>query len=461
MPIAPNSAEARDIAYHIHGQTDLKAHEEKGPKIISKGDGVHVYDDDGKEFIEGLAGLWSVSLGFNEPRLVDAATRQLRELPYYHTFAHKTAPPVIDLAEKLIGIAPEGLSKAVFQNSGSEAVDTAMKFIWYYHNAIGKPEKKKIIARENAYHGTGIASASLTGLARMHMAFDLPVTDRVLRTDCPHFFKYGEDGETEEAFATRCANNLEQLILDECPDTVAAFFAEPVMGAGGVIVPAATYFEKVQAVLKKYDVLMVADEVICGFGRTGNMWGSQTFNIKPDLLTCAKALSSSYLPISAVLISDDLYTAVRDQSGELGGFSHGYTYSGHPVPAAVALETLKIYEERDIVGHVQRVGPIMQARLREFSDHPLVGEVRGVGLLAGVEVMADGANRLSFDPAAKVGPKVQALCEENGLLIRAMGDSIGFCPPLIIEEATIEKMLARFGKSLDQALDWARQEGLV
>ena len=206
---------------------------------------------------------------------------------------------------------------------------------------------------------------------------------------------------------------------------------------------------------------MVADEVICGFGRTGNMWGSQTFNIKPDLLTCAKALSSSYLPISAVLISDDLYTAVRDQSGELGGFSHGYTYSGHPVPAAVALETLKIYEERDIVGHVQRVGPTMQARLREFSDHPLVGEVRGVGLLAGVEVMADGANRLSFNPAAKVGPKVQALCEENGLLIRAMGDSIGFCPPLIIDEATIEKMLAQFDKSLDQTLDWARQEGLV
>ena len=461
MPVAPNSAEARDIAYHIHGQTDLKAHEEKGPTIISRGDGVHVYNEDGKEFIEGLAGLWSVSLGFNEPRLVDAATKQLRELPYYHTFAHKTAPPVIDLAEKLVGIAPEGLGKVVFQNSGSEAVDTAMKFIWYYHNAIGKPEKKKIIARENAYHGTGIASASLTGLARMHLAFDLPVTDRVLRTDCPHFYKYGEDGETEEAFATRCANNLEQLILDEDPDTVAAFFAEPVMGAGGVIVPAATYFEKVQAVLKKYDVLMVADEVICGFGRTSNMWGSQTFNIKPDLLTCAKALSSSYLPISAVLISDELYAPIRDQSGELGGFSHGYTYSGHPVPAAVALETLKIYEERNIVGHVQKVGPIMQAGLREFADHPLVGEVRGVGLLAGVEVMADGANRQCFDPAAKVGPKIQAFCEENGLLIRAMGDSIGFCPPLIIDEATIEKMLGQFGKSLDQGLDWARQEGLA
>ncbi len=461
MTIAPNSAEARDIAYHIHGQTDLKAHEERGPKIISKGDGVHVYDADGKEFIEGLAGLWCVSLGFNEPRLIEAATRQLKELPYYHTFAHKTAPPVIDLAEKLIGIAPNNLGKAIFQNSGSEAVDTAMKFIWYYHNAIGKPDKKKIIARVNAYHGTGIASASLTGLARMHAAFDLPITDRVLRADCPHYYKFGENGETEAEFATRCAENLEQLILDQGPDTIAAFFAEPIMGAGGVIVPATGYFEKVQTVLKKYNILMVADEVICGFGRTGSMWGSQTFNIKPDLLTCAKALSSSYLPISAVLISNELYEAVRDKSGELGSFSHGYTYSGHPVSAAVALETLKIYEERNIVGHVQQVGPVMQSALRNFGNHPLVGEVRGVGLLAGVEVMADGPNRIPFDPGAKVGPKLMAICEENGLLVRAMGDSIGFCPPLIIDEATIAEMIDRFSQSLDQTLNWARTEGHI
>jgi len=461
MPIAPNSAEARDIAYHIHGQTDLKAHEEKGPKIISKGDGVHVYDDDGKEFIEGLAGLWSVSLGFGEQRLVDAATKQLQELPYYHTFGHKTAPPVIDLSERLVGIAPDGLTKAVFQNSGSEAIDTAIKLVWYYHNAIDKPEKKKIIARVNAYHGTGIASASLTGLDRMHKAFDLPVTDRVLRIDCPHYYRFGEDGETEEDFATRCADNLEKLILDEGPDTVAAFFAEPVMGAGGVLVPAVTYFEKVQAVLKKYDVLMVSDEVICGFGRTGNMWGAQTFGIKPDLLTCAKALSSSYLPISAVLVSEKIYEGIRDQSGDLGGFSHGYTYSGHPVPAAVAVETLKIYEERDIVGQVRNVAPALQDGLRAFADHPLVGEVRGVGLIAGVEVVADKATKEAFEPSAKVGPKIQALAEENGLLIRAMGDSIGFCPPLIIDKETIGEMMTRFAKTLDQTLAWAEAEKII
>ena len=461
MTIAPNSAEARDIAYHIHGQTDLKAHEEKGPKIITRGDGVRVFDEAGKEFIEGLAGLWSVSLGFNEQRLVDAATRQMEILPYYHTFGHKVAPPVIDLAEKLIGMAPAGLTKAVFQNSGSEAIDTAMKFVWYYHNAIGKPEKKKIIARQNAYHGTGIASASLTGLARMHAAFDLPITDRILRTDCPHFYHYGEDGESEEDFATRIVGNLEQLILDEGPDTVAAFFAEPIMGAGGVLVPPATYFEKVQVVLKKYDILMVADEVICGLGRTGNMWGSQTFGIAPDMLTCAKALSSSYLPISSVLVNDKIFEAMRDQSGELGGFGHGYTYSGHPVAAAVALETLKIYEERDIVAQVRSVSPALQDGLRKFADHPLVGEVRGIGLIGAVELMADKAAKTRFDPAQKVGLTLQAKAENNGLLIRAMGDAIGFCPPLIIDAETIGEMMVRFGKSLDETLDWARAEGIV
>jgi 4-aminobutyrate--pyruvate transaminase len=461
MNFAPNSPAARDIAYHLHGQTDLKAHETKGPMIIDRGNGVYVTDDAGNQYLEGLAGLWSVSLGFNEPRLVEAAKRQLETLPYYHTFAHKAALPTIDLAEKLIGMAPVPMSKVVFQNSGSEAVDTAMKFVWYYHNAIGKTEKKKIIARVNAYHGTGIASASLTGLARMHAAFDLPITDRVLRADCPHFFKFGAEGESEEEFATRCADNLEKLIQEEGPDTVGAFIAEPIMGAGGVIVPAATYFEKVQAVLKKYDVLFIADEVICGFGRTGNPWGCQTFNLKPDMITCAKALSSSYLPISALFVNDKIYQACKEKSGEVGVFGHGYTYSGHPVPAAVALETLKIYEERDTFGHVRKVAPRLQNGLRKFADHDIVGEVRGVGLIAGVELMADREKRAAFAPAAKVGPKAQVLAEQNGLIIRAMGDTIGICPPLIINEAEIDELLVRLGKTLDAVRDWARGEGLI
>ena len=312
MNFTPNSPEARDIAYHLHGQTNPKAHESKGPMIINRGEGVRVVDDSGKEYIEGLAGLWCVSLGFNEPRLVEAARRQLETLPYYHTFAHKASMPTIDLAEKLVSFAPVPMSKAIFQNSGSEAVDTAMKIVWYYQNSIGNTHKKKIISRVNAYHGTGIASASLTGLARMHEAFDLPITDRILRTDCPHFYKFGLDGETEEEFATRCANNLEKLIEQEGADTIAAFIAEPVMGAGGVIIPAKSYFSKVQEILKKHDILFIADEVICGFGRTGNMWGCQTFGLEPDIITCAKALSSSYLPISSVLINDKIYQAVKE-----------------------------------------------------------------------------------------------------------------------------------------------------
>ncbi len=459
MTFAPNSPAARDIAYHIHGQTNMGAHEKIGPTVIERGDGVRVYDDNGKEYIEGLAGLWSVSLGFNEQRLIDAATKQLNELPYYHTFAHKVTPPVIDLAEKLVSIAPAGMSKAIFQNSGSEAIDTAMKLVWYYHNSIGKPEKKKLIARVNAYHGTGIASGSLTGLARMHAAFDLPI-DRILRTDCPHYYRFGEDGESEQEFATRCADNLEKLILEEGPETIGAFFAEPVQGAGGVLIPADTYFEKVQVVLKKYDILLVADEVICGFGRTGNMWGSQTFGMEPDMLTCAKALSSSYVPISSVLINDKIYAAMVEESGKQGIFGHGYTYSGHPVAAAVALETLKIYEEMDIVSRVRAVAPALQDGLRAMQDHDLIGEIRGVGLIAGIELVADKASKTSFDPAAKVGAKIMALAEENGLLIRAMGDVLAFCPPLIIDEETVVEMLARFKAVLDAGATWVNEQGL-
>ncbi len=461
MRFTPNSPEGRDIAYHLHGQTNLKEHEARGPTIISSGQGVRVFDEAGNEYIEGLAGLWSVSLGFDEPRLVEAAKRQLETLPYYHTFAHKTAMPTIDLAEKLINLAPVPMSKVVFQNSGSEAVDTAMKLVWYYHNSIGKTDKKKIIARVNAYHGTGIGSASLTGLARMHEAFDLPITDRVLRTDCPHFYKFGVNDETEEEFASRCAANLEKLIQKEGPDTIGAFIAEPIMGAGGVIVPANFYFEKIQTILKAYDILFIADEVICGFGRTGNMWGCQTFDLVPDMITCAKALSSSYLPISAVFINDKIYQAVKEKSGEVGVFGHGYTYSGHPVPAAVALETLNIYEERDIIGHVRKMAPLLQDGLRQFADHELVGEVRGVGLIGAVELMADREKVVSFEPGTKVGPKLQALAEEHGLLVRAMGDSIGFCPPLVIGEDDIGAIIERFGKTLDAGLEWANREGLV
>ena len=321
----------------------------EGPLVIVRGEGVYVYDDEGQRYLEGMAGLWCASLGFSERRLADAAYRQMCELPFYHSFAGKVPAISAELAERLVRIAPAGMSRVLFANSGSEANDTAIKLAWYINNALGRPQKKKIISRQRAYHGVTIATASLTGLAFAHTDFDLPIA-RILHADCPYYYRGARPGESEEAFAARLADALEQLILREGPDTVAAFFAEPVMGAGGVIVPPATYFDRIQPILRKYDILFVADEVICGFGRTGNMFGSQTFDLQPDIITVAKALSAGYLPISANLVSGKLYEVLLAQSDKLGIFGHGYTYSSHPVPAAVALETLKIYEERDIVG---------------------------------------------------------------------------------------------------------------
>jgi 4-aminobutyrate--pyruvate transaminase len=455
-----NSAASRDKAYYLHPYTNLKLHEDVGPLVIERGKGVYVYDETGKAYIEGLAGLWCTALGFGEERLVEAAARQMRKLPFYHAFGHKAHDPGIDLAEKLIGIAPVPMSKVFFTNSGSEANDTVAKLVWYYNNALGRPEKKKIIARQKGYHGVTVAAASLTGLPHLHRDFDLPIAN-ILHTDCPHHYRYAEPGESEEDFATRLADNLEKLILAEGPETVAAFIAEPVMGAGGVIVPPATYFDKIQPVLKKYDVLFIVDEVICGFGRTGNMFGTETYNLQPDMITVAKALSSAYLPISAVMISEPIYRALVQQSEKIGTFGHGYTYSGHPVPAAVALETLKIYEERDIVGHVRRVAPALQDGLRRFRDHPLVGEVRGIGLIAGVELVADKDTKAPFDPKLGMGPLVVRFAQEHGVILRALGDSIGFSPPLIIDESEIAALVEGFGRALNDALGIVRAQDLA
>jgi len=377
--------------------------------------------------------------------------RQMRKLPTYHVFGSKSHDPGIDLSEALIERAPVPMSKVFFANSGSEANDTAVKLIWYYNNALGRPEKKKILSRNKAYHGVTVATASLTGLPNNHRDFDLPIA-RILHADCPHHYRFANEGESEEAFATRLAENLEALILAEGPETIAAMFAEPIMGAGGVIVPPATYFQKIQPILKKYDILLVADEVICGFMRTGNYWGTQTFGLQPDILTCAKALSSGYLPISAVMVTEAIYQACVAESEKIGTFGHGYTYSAHPVSAAVALETLKIYDERDILGHVRSVAPTFQRRLRALADHPLVGEVRGTGLIGALELVADKAGKTPFDPVGAAGAKVNALCQENGLISRAMGDSLALCPPLIITEEEIGLVFDRLEKALDGAV---------
>jgi 4-aminobutyrate--pyruvate transaminase len=459
-PPRANSAAARDIANVLHPNTDLKMHLETGPIVITRGEGVRVFDDTGKGYIEAVAGLWCASLGFSNERLVEAAAKQMRQLPYYHGFTSKSHGPMIDLAEMLIERAPVKMSKVFFANSGSEANDTAIKMVWYFNNAIGRPNKKKIIGRIKGYHGITVASASLTGLATNHRSFDVPL-DRFVHTMTPHFYHGGVDGETEEEFATRCADELEKLILKEGPDTVAAMWAEPVMGAGGVIVPPKGYFEKIQAVLTKYDVLLVADEVITGFWRTGNYWGSGTLNVKPDILTCAKAISSSYLPISAVMINDRIFRALADESHAIGTFGHGYTYSGHPVPAAVALETLKIYRERDIASVVRGLSPALLDGLhRCFDGHPMVGDVRGVGLIAGVELARDPAAKTAFDPALGVAARVVRRAQELGAILRPVpGDVVAFCPPFVIDEATIGLMLDRFGQALDETHAALKAEG--
>lgn len=447
-----DSLAKKDIAYNIHPYTNLAAHEDRGPLVITRGEGIYVWDNEGNRYIEGLAGLWCLSLGSSEPRLVEAATRQLQTLPYSHTFAHRSTEPVIELAEKLIGMAPSPMAKVYFVNSGSEAVDTAMKLVWYYNNALKRPQKKKIIARKRGYHGVTIASASLTGLPHLHNDFDLPI-ERVYHTDAPCYYRYAKRNESEEQFTNRLAESLERLILSEGPDTIAAFIAEPVMGAGGVMPPPIGYFEKVQPILKRHDILMIADEVICGFGRTGNMWGSQTYGITPDMVTCAKQLSSAYLPIGAVMVSAPIYQAFVEQSRKLGVFGTGNTYGGHPVCAAVALETLKIYEERDIVGHVRDVAPRFQARLQALGGHPLVGDARGVGLIGAIEIVADKSSKQSFPPEIKAAAAVEAHALKNGLIVRPLpSDSVGICPPLIITEAEIDDLFDRLGRALDDAM---------
>jgi len=455
-----NSLASRDVKNLIHPYTNLSVHEKAGPLIIDNGKGIYVYDDSGKEYIEGLAGLWCTSLGFGEQELVDAAIKQMQKLPYYHAFASKSSEPGILLAEKLIEIAPADFSKVFFVNSGSEANDTVVKLVWYYNNALGRREKKKIISREKAYHGVTVAAASLTGLKPLHTDFDLPIQN-IMHTSCPHYYRYGKDGESEEEFSTRMADELEELILKEGPETVAAFIAEPVMGAGGVIVPPKGYFEKIQAVLKKYDVLMVADEVICGFGRTGNMWGTETFGLKPDILSCAKALSSSYLPIAAVMVSEDIFRGLVKQSETHGAFAHGYTYSGHPVAAAVALRTIELMEERNIVDHVQKVAPVFKQRFEALADNELVGEVRVSGLVGAIELVADKATKRSFAPSCAVGPTGYGFIQEEGLICRAVaGDNLALCPPLIITEVQIHEMFDRFERGLARLTDLVNEKNM-
>ncbi|MEH6578805.1 MAG: aminotransferase [Amphritea sp.] len=430
---------------------------------IERGDGAYVYDSNGKQYLEGLAGLWCTSLGYNNRELIDTASEQMGKLAYSHMFGGKTHQVGMDLAEKLSDMVPVENAKVFFGNSGSDANDTHIKMLRYYFNAIGKPEKYKIISRDRSYHGVTVAAASLTGLPPNHTHFDLPFDALgVLRTDAPHYYRNALPGESEAQFVERITNNLEQMILAEGADTIAAFIAEPITGASGVIVPPKGYYEKVQAILNKYDILFWADEVITGFGRTGNDFGCTTMNIeKPDMMTLAKQLSSAYMPISASVIRGDMYEAMIEPSAKVGVFGHGYTYSGHPVACAVALKTLEIYHRDNIFGRAAEIGGYMQKRLREFLDHPLVGEVRGEGMIAAVEMVANKQTGQAFVGGA-VGAFAQQACQNHGMITRAVaGSSLAFCPPLIVTEAQIDELIEKFSKALDETLDFVTREGLL
>jgi len=444
----------------IYPTTNLKQTEQM---FVERGKGIHVFDSTGKQYIEGLSGLWCTALGYGNEELIDTAKTQMENLTYSHMFGGKTHQSGVDLAEKLAAMVPVKDAKIFFGNSGSDANDTHIKLLRYYFNAIGKPEKRKIITRERAYHGVTVAAGSLTSLPVNLAHFDAPVDALgILRTDHPHYYSGALTGESEAQFVDRITNNLEEMIVREGPDTIAAFIAEPITGASGVIVPPAGYYEKVQAILARYDILFWADEVITGFGRTGNDFGCTTMNIQnPDLMTFAKQLSSAYFPISASVIRGDLYEAMIEQSAQTGVFGHGYTYSGHPVGSAIALKTLEIYERDNLFTRAADLGNYLQRKLAEFESHPLVGEVRGRGLLGAVELVANKDRRQSFKDGS-VGAFCLKSCQDNGLIIRAVaGNSIAFCPPLIITHAQIDEMLDMFSRALDATLEFAVKQQLL
>ncbi|APZ52210.1 aminotransferase [Salipiger abyssi] len=448
LPLS-NSIRAQDAKHVVHPHTNLRTQPEAEPLVITRGEGIYVIDDAGNRYLEAAAGLWCASLGFGNARIAEVAAKMLTEIGYYHIFRGAANAPAAELSAKLSAIAPEGFDHVLLQCSGSEANDTAIKLVWYYWDAKGAPQRRKIISREQSYHGTSTITSCLTGKPKFHTGYGLPF-DGFLYTAMPYYYRNARPGESEQDYSTRLADELEEMILAEGPETIAAFWAEPLLGSGGAIVPPDGYYEKIQAVLAKYDILFVADEVICGFARTGEMWGSQTYGMRPDMITCAKALSAAMQPISAVLIGERVFEQMKVQSDRFGSFTHGYTYAGHPVAAAVALEVLKIYEEMDLVGHVKALEPGFLAGFEALKDHPLVGDSGGVGLIGAVEIVADKETRAMHPPELKVMQIFEERASRNGLITRIIGNRIALSPPQIITAAEVEEMFARLRRALDE-----------
>jgi putrescine aminotransferase len=429
--------------HHLPPFTDYKALNAKGTRIITKASGVYLWDSEGHKILDAMAGLWCVNLGYGREELVEAATRQMRELPYYNLFFQTAHPPAVALAKAIADIAPAGMNHVFFTGSGSEANDTVLRMVRHYWAIKGQPAKKVVIGRWNGYHGSTIAGASLGGMKAMHEQSDGPIPG-IEHIDQPYWFGEGGDMSPEE-FGVRIADQLEQKILEVGEDKVAAFIAEPIQGAGGVIIPPESYWPRVKEILARYDILFIADEVICGFGRTGEWFGSDYYGLEPDLMPIAKGLTSGYIPMGGVVVRDEVVHTLN----EGGEFYHGFTYSGHPVAAAVALENIRILREEKIVERVKtKTAPYLQSRWQELLDHPLVGEARGVGLLGALELVKNKKTRERFaDPG--VGMLCREHCFRNGLVMRAVGDTMIISPPLVISEEQIDELIGKVRLCLD------------
>ncbi len=453
----PKALRDADRRHHLHPFTDNKAlWAEGGTRVIASAEGVYIVEDSGKRILDGFAGLWCVALGYSRPELAEVASRQMRTLPFYNTFFKCTTEPTAALARRIAALTPPGLERVFFANSGSEANDTIIRMVRIFWNLRAKPKKKIFIGRTFSYHGSTMASASLGGMTEMHEQGDLPLGG-FAHIEPPYWYRFGGDLSPEE-YGRKAARALETKILELGADHVAAFIGEPIMGAGGVLVPPESYWPEIERICRKHDVLLISDEVVCGFGRTGRWFGCQTYGFTPDIMTLGKQITSGYLPLSAVVIGPRVAETMIQSGGE---FRHGFTYSGHPVTCAVGLETIRILEDERIVERVSNdIGPYFQARLHELSDHKLVGEVRGIGLIGAIELVADKATRTPFAPEGRAGLAVRDHCLANGLILRATRDSMLLSPPLVISRGEVDEILRITRKGLDlAALDLAVRRG--
>ena len=438
MNLNQNTSELQklDSQHYLHPFTDPKALKKKGARVITRAEGIYLWDSDGEKILDGMAGLWCVNVGYGREKLARIAFEQMQELPYYNSFFNTTHPPAIALAKKLSEVTPEGLNKVFFTNSGSESNDTVLRTARRFWRLLGHPEKKIFISRKEAYHGSTVVGASLSGKSEYHEMDGLPIPD-IEHIECPYWYKNGGDLSKDD-YGIKAARALETKIKELGANRVAAFIGEPVLGAGGVIIPPDTYWPEIQRICKKYDILMITDEVICGFGRTGSWFGCETYGVLPDMMPIAKGLSSGYLPIAGVMISDRIMDVLIEKGGE---YAHGFTYSGHPAACAVALENINILQEEKLVEKVaNETGPYLKKRWQEFEDHPLVGEVRNVGLLGALELVEDKATRKHFPKDRKVGEVCLDICIEKNIVMRAIKDIMVVSPPLTITKEQIDEM---------------------